>query len=201
MKKYIFLISGFVLVAILTSLILIYFLNPARKFKDVDQIVIILRYIDDTPGSSLVINATDLKQFSKLLDTITLKPKKRCHCGHTYELVFRKNNSDTRVEICDHCFDIVKGVSGRKCYCMDPRFYKTFQEIISKYPQVPKEHLLPGMSDEEIKQLESKNMLDKYWFVILLYTLSITAIIVVSILIWAAWRRKNRKGDIGKIIK
>lgn len=68
-------------------------------------------------------------QVAALVAAISLEPKEACACKHRAQAIFKTDDAEIRVSLCDHCFNIVGGEE-TKYYKMNKPFYELFQSRI-----------------------------------------------------------------------
>lgn len=105
--------------------------EDASGFQGTTNIVFVERGDDQLDKAFRV---SDTNAVVRLIETISLRRKEPCACGHTYEAVFQKPSGEMRVSFCDHCFDVLtatdpESYQGARLYRMPDAFYAEFQRL------------------------------------------------------------------------
>ncbi|MCF7731803.1 MAG: HEAT repeat domain-containing protein [Akkermansiaceae bacterium] len=76
-------------------------------------------------GEERIVKMTKSEDIQQLILAIKLTPKEPCACEHMWSATFHKQGAETKVAICDHCFDI-QGTGAAKHFSMSPEFFRLF---------------------------------------------------------------------------
>ena len=83
-----------------------------------------ITFHNDLEGDRFV-KVTKPEDVRRLILAIQLTPKEPCECEHMWSATFHKEGAETKVAICDHCFDI-QGAGAAKHFSMSPEFFRLF---------------------------------------------------------------------------
>ena len=93
-------------------------------------------------GGDRFVEVTEPEEVRELIAAIELTPKEPCLCEHMWSATFHKQGRETKVAICDHCFDI-QGDRPAKHFQMPPGFFRLFAKHTG-WPAELKQGDVPG---------------------------------------------------------
>ncbi|MCF7731805.1 MAG: ankyrin repeat domain-containing protein [Akkermansiaceae bacterium] len=98
-------------------------------------------------GGDRFVKVTKPDEVRELIAAIELTPKEPCLCEHMWSATFLKKGRETKVALCDHCFEF-QGDRPAKHFQMPPGFFRLFAKHTG-WPAELKQDAAPGKAGDE----------------------------------------------------